>query len=107
MGQLTNEAARRLDSQKLAKFFCLAGVGGRVSGMVASVKGADGVLVIDGCAVGCAKHCMTQVGIEDYQYLVVTDLEIKKSSELELTEPDVNRVLAECRLRLGGPRVDK
>jgi uncharacterized metal-binding protein len=107
VGQLTNEAAKRLNGEKVAKFSCLAGIGGQVGGMVASVKGADKVLVIDGCPVACAKHCMTQAGIEDYQYLVVTDLGIEKNSELELAEPDVNRVLAECRLRLNGSQVNE
>ena len=107
VGQLTNEAARRLNDEQAAKFFCLAGVGGRISGMIASVKVADRVLVIDGCPVACAKHCMTQAGIEGYQYLVVTDLGIEKSSGLGLDELDVKRVLAECRLRLNGPQVNK
>jgi len=107
VGQLTNEAARRLNDEQAAKFFCLAGVGGRISGMIASVKVADRVLVIDGCPVACAKHCMTQAGIEDYQYLVVTDLGVEKNAELELVEPEVNRVLTECRSRLSYPGVGK
>ena len=107
VGQLTNEAAKRLNSEKVAKFSCLADIGGRVSGMVASVKGADKVLVIDGCPVACAKHCMTQAGIENYQYLVVTDLGIEKNSRLEVDEVEVNRVLVECRLRLNGAHLNQ
>ena len=107
VGQLTNDAARRLNGEKVGKFFCLAGIGGRISGMIASVKGADKVLVIDGCPVACAKHCMTQAGIENYQYLVVTDLGIEKSSRLEVDEVEINRVLVECRLRLNEAQLNQ
>jgi uncharacterized metal-binding protein len=107
VGQLANEAAKRLNREKVAKFSCLAGVGGQVSGMIASVRGADKVLVIDGCPVACAKHCMNLAGIRDYQYLVVTDLGVKKNPEFRLDEPEVKRVLAECRLRLNGPQVNE
>ena len=101
VGQITNEAAKRLWSEGLANFFCLAGVGGHVSGMVASVKGADKVLVLDGCPVGCAKKCLDAAGITGYEYLVVTDLGIKKEKTFDLAEADVGRVLAKCRCRLG------
>jgi uncharacterized metal-binding protein len=101
VGQITNEVAKRLWAEGLANFFCLAGVGGHVSGMVASVKGSDKVLVLDGCAVGCAKKCMEAAGLSDYEYVTVTDLGIAKEKTFDLAEADVERVLNESRRRLG------
>jgi uncharacterized metal-binding protein len=101
VGQITNEVAKRLCAEGLANFFCLAGVGGHVSGMVASVKGSDKVLVLDGCPVGCAKKCMDAAGIAGYEYLVVTDLGIEKEKTFDLAEAEVERVAAEARAKLG------
>jgi uncharacterized metal-binding protein len=101
VGQITNEVAKRLWADGLANFFCLAGVGGHVSGMVASVQGSDKVLVLDGCTVGCARKCMEAAGLTDYEYVMVTDLGIKKEKTFELAERDIRLVAAEARRRLG------
>jgi len=100
VGQITNEVAKRLDEAGEAKFFCLAGVGGCVSGMVASVKGADWVLVLDGCPVGCAKKCVDKAGISNYGYLVVTELGIEKKHAFDLSEKDLETALAAARAKL-------
>lgn len=102
VGQLTNEAAKRLDMEKVGKFFCLAGVGGHVSGMVASVKGSDKVLVLDGCPVACAKQSMDAAGLSEYEYVVVTDLGIEKVHDFDLTECQVQKVMSACRAGLNG-----
>jgi uncharacterized metal-binding protein len=101
VGQMANEVAKRLWSEGLANFFCLAGVGGHVSGMVASVKGCDKVLVLDGCPVGCAKKCVDAAGITGYEYLVVTDLQIEKEKTFDLAEAEVERVATQARAKLG------
>jgi uncharacterized metal-binding protein len=108
VGQITNEVAKSLYAEGLANFFCLAGVGGHVSGMVASVKGADRVLVLDGCPVGCGKKCMDMAGITGYEYLVVTDLGIAKEKTFDLAGSEVDRVMAVARAKLGAgaPRAE-
>ena len=92
VGQMTNEAAKRLDEAGAARYFCLAGVGGHVSAMVESVKGADKVIVLDGCDVACAKKTMGEAGIEGYEYLVVTDLGIEKVHEFKMPAEQVELV---------------
>jgi len=99
-GQITNEVAKKLDTAGDAKFFCLAGVGGHVSGMVASVKGADKVLVLDGCPVGCAKKCVDEAGIQKYECLVVTELGIEKNHDFSLKPEDVDKALLAARDKL-------
>lgn len=101
VGQMTNEAAKRLDMAGDGKFFCLAGVGGQISGMVASVKGADTLLVLDGCPVGCGKKCVDQAGVVGYQYLVLTELGIEKKHNYDLPEVDLARTVAAARQKLG------
>jgi uncharacterized metal-binding protein len=101
VGQITNEVAKELDEAGEANFFCLAGVGGHVSGMVASVKGADKVVVLDGCPVACAKKTMDAAGIAGYEYLVVTELGIEKKHDFNLAPADVEKTRTAVRAKLG------
>ena len=94
VGQITNEVGKMLDKRDVAKLFCLAGVGGHVKGMVASVEGADKVLVIDGCQVKCAKECMDKEGLTGYEHLVVTELGIEKAHIFDLKSADIDCVMA-------------
>ena len=102
VGQVTNEVAKLLDSEGLARLFCLAGVGGHIAGMVTSVDGADKVLVLDGCPVACGKAVMDAAGLKSYEWLVVTDLGIEKKHDFALNAADVDCVLDESRSRLNG-----
>jgi uncharacterized metal-binding protein len=49
VGQIANQAAIELAKEKIAGFFCLAGVGAHIKGMVKSGKEADLIAAIDGC----------------------------------------------------------
>ena len=79
VGEISDRAARSMTALGHGKMFCLAGIGGNISGMIASARGADRVLVIDGCGVDCAKKTMEQRGIDDYIHFRVTDLGMEKS----------------------------
>jgi uncharacterized metal-binding protein len=102
VGQITNEVAKRLDIEKLARFYCLAGPGGDVESMVKTVKDADQVLVVDGCPVACGKLIMERAGIADYHYVVVTDLGIEKNRDFALPQEHIDQVMGECQARIGG-----
>ena len=101
VGQLTNEVAKRLDVEKSAKFYCLAGPGGDIQPMVKAVKEADQLLVLDGCPVACAKVITDRAGVADYGYVVVTELGVEKNRDFDLPEADIEQVMTECRTRLG------
>ncbi len=79
VGEISDRAARSMTARGHGKMFCLAGIGGNISGMIASARGADRVLVIDGCGVDCAKKTMEERGIDDYIHFRVTDLGMEKS----------------------------
>jgi len=101
VGQLTNEAAKVLDAEQTARFYCLAGPGGHVDSMVDTVKAAEKVLVVDGCPVACAKLIADAAGIENYEYVIVTDLGIAKNRDFDLPQADVERVVSACRSKIG------
>lgn len=106
VGQLTNEAAKHMEMAGDGKFFCLAGVGGHISGMVASVDGSDRVLVMDGCPVGCARKTMEAAGLTNYQYLVVTEQGIAKTHDFNLSEADIAAVVAAGRQALNQSKTE-
>ncbi len=61
-GQLTDAAARKLTRDGKGKMYCLAGIGGHVSGIIESTKAAQKIIAIDGCPVSCAKKTLEHAG---------------------------------------------
>lgn len=58
--------------------FCLAGIGGRVSGIMKSTAAASAVLAIDGCPLCCAKHCLEDAGFGGFAHLQLEEIGMKK-----------------------------
>lgn len=79
VGEISDRAARTMSADGHGKMFCLAGIGGNISGMIASARGADQVLVIDGCGLDCAKKTMEERGVENFFHFRVTDMGMEKS----------------------------
>jgi uncharacterized metal-binding protein len=92
VGQLSNEAAKRLDVEGVGSFFCMAGVGAGLPGMVAKSKEADATVVIDGCDVGCTKAAFEREGVPITKYVVITDLGIEKGHHFNLTEEQIEAI---------------
>jgi uncharacterized metal-binding protein len=92
VGQLSNQAAVELTQEGFGKMFCLAGIGGRLSGFVQSARDIPGMVVIDGCSLGCAKACLDQAEVPLRGYIVLTDLGIEKNKVLDLTREEIDRV---------------
>lgn len=97
VGQISNEAAKRLDQEGVGKFFCLAGFGGNVSGIIASSKAADGAIVIDGCDVACARLALEAAEVPISRYVVVTDEGIEKGHHFNFTEQEIAAVCERVR----------
>lgn len=79
-GEITDRAARKLAAEAAGKMFCLAGIGGRVSGIVESTRAAGKILAIDGCPQDCARKTLELAGFSSFRHLRVTDLGMKKGS---------------------------
>ena len=92
MGQIANQAAVRLAQERIGRYFCLAGIGGHVSGMIESTKAGEMLIAIDGCPVGCAKKTLEHTGFDIDEYVQVTDLGIEKNHDLNIFAPDVDKV---------------
>ena len=91
VGHLSDLAARQMMKEGCGKMFCLAGLGGEVSGIVETTKSADKIMVIDGCPVDCAKKTIERAGIDSYQYFRITDLGFEKGKS-PISEEHVQQI---------------
>jgi uncharacterized metal-binding protein len=80
VGAIADQAARKLTKEGVGKMFCLAGVGGRVSGIMKTAESASAILAIDGCPLDCAKQCLEQAGFNNFHHLRLADLGMEKGS---------------------------
>ena len=80
VGEISDRAARRLSAEGAGKMFCLAGVGGRVSGIMASTQAAAAILAIDGCPLDCARKTLEEAGFTRFEHLRLPTWEWKKAS---------------------------
>ena len=94
VGQLSNQAAVELTQEGFGKMFCLAGIGGRLSGFVRSAKDVPNMVAIDGCEVGCAKATLEQAEVQLKSYLVLTELGIEKNKDFDLKRDEIDKVKA-------------
>jgi len=69
VGGLSDRAARQMTLDLEGKMYCLAGIGGRVEGIMANTKAAARVLVIDGCKEECARKTMELAGFSGFAHL--------------------------------------
>lgn len=92
LGQLSNRAAIELTDEGFGKMFCLAGIGGHISGFVQSAKDVPNIVVIDGCSMGCAKAILEHVEIPVRNYLVLDKLGIEKNNNSNLSKDDIRKV---------------
>lgn len=100
VGQIANQAAIELAKQKVAGFFCLAGVGGHVKGMVKSAKEAGLMIAIDGCPVQCAAKTLQHVEIEPAIQIIITELGIEKSHDIAIDQEVCSKVVAKVKEEL-------
>ena len=92
VGQIANQAAIKLAQGGVGRYFCLAGIGGHVSGMIESTKAGKMLIAIDGCPVACAKKTLEHAGFSIDEYVQVTNLSIEKNHNLNLSPFDVDKV---------------
>ena len=100
VGQIANQAAVMLAMEKVAGFFCLAGIGAHIKGMVKSGKEADLIISIDGCPVQCAAKTMQHAEIEPAIQVIVTELGIEKSHDMIVDEKICARVIEKVKEEL-------
>lgn len=92
-GQLSNAAAVRLTQQGKGRIGCLTGIGSQQKGFITAAKAADEVVAIDGCEVACVKKTLETAGITPNKHIVVTELGIAKSGDLNLRDEEIEQVV--------------
>ena len=93
VGAVADRAARKLTQQGVGKMYCLAGIGGRVSGIVETTKAAAGILAMDGCPLDCAKRSLEEAGFAGFAHLRLSDLGMEKGKS-PVTDGNVAKVVA-------------
>ena len=92
VGQIANETAKRLTSQGVGGMYCLAGIGGHISGFAEATREVKKVVAIDGCPVHCARKTLEHAECPVTVHVVVTELGIRKTSNLLLDKKDIAKV---------------
>ena len=92
VGQVANQAGVKLTQDGMGRFFCLAGIGGHVSGMIESTKAGKVIVAIDGCPVACAKKTLEHAGFNVDEYVEITSMGIEKNHNLNPLTSDVEKV---------------
>jgi len=76
--------------------FCMAGLGGRISGILKTTEAADSILAIDGCPLNCVKSSLEQAGFNTFKHLRLADLGLEKGKS-PATEENVNKAAARAK----------
>jgi uncharacterized metal-binding protein len=104
LAEIGDRAVRMLHKAGDAKMFCLAGIAGKVETIEVNTRGADRLLVVDGCDSDCAKKTMQLGGFSDFVHFRVSDLGWEKG-KTPVTDERIAVVGAKLREFLGRPAV--
>ena len=94
VGEIVDRAARKMKREGTGSMYCLAGIGGRVSGIMATTESAAKILAIDGCPLNCAKNSLEQAGFKQYEHLQLADLGLEKGKTPPTPEAIAKVVMA-------------
>ena len=100
IAEIGDRAVRALHKAGDAKMFCLAGIAGKVELIEVNTRGADRILVVDGCDSDCAKKTMEFGGFTGFIHLCVSDLGMEKG-KTPVTDERIAMVAAKLRELLG------
>ena len=100
VGQIANDTAKKLASQGIGGMSCLAGIGGHISGFAEETREVKKVVVIDGCPVHCARKTLEHADCPVTIHVVITELGIKKSSDFNLNEQNINKIMSAIKEKL-------
>ncbi len=92
VGEIADRAARKMTKNGSGSMFCLAGIGGKITGIMKKTQTASKVLAIDGCELDCVKSCLHQAGFQEFEHLRVTDLGMQKG-QAAINDENVARVV--------------
>jgi uncharacterized metal-binding protein len=100
IAEIGDRAVRALHKAGDARMFCLAGIAGKVELIEVNTRGADRLLVVDGCDSDCARKTMRLGGFTDFIHLRISDLGWEKG-KTPVTDDRIDMVAAKLRELLG------
>ncbi len=100
VGAIVDRAARKLTADGAGKMYCLAGIGGRVPGILKTTHEAEKILAIDGCPLDCTKLSLEEAGVTEFQHMIITDLGLEKGQS-PATDENIATVVKAALLKLG------
>jgi uncharacterized metal-binding protein len=92
VGEIADRAARNMTKNGNGSMFCLAGIGGKIPGIIKKTQAASKVLAIDGCELDCVKSCLQEAGFAGFEHFRVTDLGMQKG-QAAINDEHVARVV--------------
>ena len=104
VGAVADQAARRLTRDGTGKMFCLAGIGGRVSGIMETTKSASNILAIDGCPLNCVGETLKQAGFDRFEHFRVTDLGLEKGKS-DINDENIGKIVTKGKELLISPAI--
>ena len=93
VGQISNNVMIELDKMGTGSSYCLAGLGGDLSGFIQSTKSAKTIL-IDGCSVACARAVFKRHNLTPDKYFVITDFGIEKNHNFDKLKEETQIALS-------------
>ena len=99
VGELADQAARKLTRDGAGQMFCLAGIGGRVSGIMKSTEAAGSILAIDGCPLDCTRKTLDVAGFVRVNHLRLSDLGFEKG-KTQVNRESIAAVIDKAKLFL-------
>ena len=100
IAEIGDLAVRAVHHTGDAKMFCLAGIAGKVESINVSARGADRIVVVDGCDSDCAKKTTELGGYTEFIHVRVSDLGMEKG-KTPVTEERIAMVVTKLRELLG------
>jgi uncharacterized metal-binding protein len=100
VGAISDQAARKITRDGKGKMFCLAGIGGRISGIMETTRSAEKILAVDGCPLNCVRKCLEEAGFADFAHLQFADLGMKKGGS-PVSQERIDLVAEKCAELLG------
>lgn len=96
-GQLANSLALEMDREGHAEMSCTTGVGGGVPAILKLLRSDRKRIVVDGCYMRCAQHCLHAAGVGADLVFNLADQGVEKSRSRDYSEEDFARVVPELR----------
>lgn len=90
-GELSDRVARKMTHEGSGSMACLAGIGGRISGIQLSAEAAGAILVIDGCPQDCAKKTLELAGLKNIRHVQLSELGYLKG-RTEINDENIARI---------------